>query len=66
MVSKLCPKCGRVVSCNFEPKFCAWGCGKLEKEPILPAFTSYSERCSFIENLQNNLPIKKNIQLKLF
>lgn len=36
MPSKWCPKCGRITSVTGSPNFCAWGCGSLADEPLLP------------------------------
>lgn len=54
MSSKYCPKCGRVTSTNGVPNFCAWGCGSLASEPILPDYNKWDERLKFIEELKQN------------
>ncbi len=36
MASKWCPVCGRIVTMSGVPRFCAWGCGSLQNEPLLP------------------------------
>ena len=41
MPSKYCPKCGRITSTNGYPNFCAWGCGSLEDEPLLPPYNEW-------------------------
>lgn len=47
--SKYCPKCGRIVTCNFVPNYCAWGCGSLAEYPILPDLNHKEERQKVIE-----------------
>lgn len=40
--SKYCPTCGRIVTTNFKPNYCPWGCGSLQDEPLLPKDWYYS------------------------
>jgi hypothetical protein len=54
MPSKFCRKCGRVTSASFIPNFCAWGCGSLESEPLLPDYDKWDERLKMIEELKQN------------
>ena len=54
MSSKYCPKCGRVTSINGVPNFCAWGCGSLASEPILPDYGKWDERLKMIEEIKRN------------
>lgn len=54
MSSKYCPKCGRVTSTNGVPNFCAWGCGSLASEPILPDYNKWDERLKVIEEIKRN------------
>lgn len=41
MPSKWCPKCGRITSVTGSPNFCAWGCGSLADEPLLPPYSEW-------------------------
>lgn len=54
MTSKFCPKCGRVTSTNGTPNFCAWGCGFLGDEPILPGYDKPEERDKMIQEIKEN------------
>ena len=54
MPSKYCPKCGRVTSTNGTPNFCAWGCGSLASEPLLPNYDKWDERLKMIEEIKQN------------
>lgn len=55
MPSKLCPICFKVVSCNFVPNYCAWGCGSLKNEPLMPQFNSYEEQLEYIEQRKKEI-----------
>lgn len=76
MSSKYCPKCGRVTSTNGVPNFCAWGCGSLSLEPILPGYDKPDERLKMIEEIKRNYKAETKlkteeikhgaIQIKLF
>ena len=41
MPSKWCPKCGRITSVAGSLNFCAWGCGSLADEPLLPPYSEW-------------------------
>ena len=66
MTSKYCPACGRIVTLagKSPPNYCAWGCGSLANEPVLPEFTTWAER----EQVLNDaiMRSKPEGQLKLF
>lgn len=67
MTSKYCPKCGRVTSTNGMPNFCAWGCGSLANEPILPDYDKWDERLKMIEDIKRNRrpePVLKTEKIK--
>ncbi len=78
MVSKWCPKCGRIVTTSRHtyPNFCPWGCGSLADEPELPPETDHIDYYELVEiarkawqerQLQKNLnKTTNNVQLKLF
>lgn len=77
MGSKYCAKCGRVTSTNGVPNYCAWGCGSLKEQILLPDYSHWEERLKVIEELKAKYKeteiifiseeIKPNrVQLKLF
>lgn len=76
MPSKYCPRCGRINSVTkFEPKYCMWGCGSLEDEPLLPHYTEwengYYGMCKKAqkdwEERQKRIVVEtENVQLSLF
>lgn len=49
MASKLCPKCGTLITTSSIPNFCYYGCGSLENVPIFPEFKTFQERCELIQ-----------------
>lgn len=54
MVSKYCPRCGRITSTSGVPNFCMWGCGSLADEPLLPDYDKwppggYYEMCKIAQ-----------------
>lgn len=58
MPSKICPDCGkRVTVGGMLPKFCAWGCGSLEDEPVVPELT-VKDLEKELERLKNHIPRK--------
>lgn len=74
MVSKWCPKCGRIVSTSrgTYPNFCPWDCGSLADEPELSPDTMYMDYYKLVEIARRkylerqNSKLVKNVQLKLF
>ena len=68
MPSKYCRKCGRIVSCNYVPNYCAWGCGSLKDEPLIPKDVDLLD---YLKRMHEQEHIKKQektacSQLKLF
>lgn len=41
MVSRYCPRCRRITSSSGNVNYCAWGCGSLKEEPILPPYSEW-------------------------
>ena len=68
MPSKYCKKCGRIVSCNFIPNYCPWGCGSLKDEPLIPKDVSLLEYLKKMHEQEKNIEQEKSffLQLKLF
>lgn len=66
MTSKYCPKCGRIVTVagKSPPNYCAWGCGSLANQPVLPEFTTWEERQKVLSDAINSS--KQIGQLSLF
>lgn len=64
MSSKYGPKCGRVTSTNGVPNFCAWGCGSLAAEPILPGYDKWNERLEMIEKIKQNHKTESDLKVE--
>lgn len=59
MSSKICPDCGRRVTVGgMAPRFCAWGCGSLENEPIAPDIETAEALEKEFERIRNHIPRK--------
>lgn len=67
MTSKWCRICGRMVTTNTIPKYCAWCGTSLAWEPVLPEYKTWEEQSKLIAKLRANmLPKTVSIQMKLF
>ena len=62
MPSKYCPKCGKIVSANYIPYYCAWGCGSLKDQPLIPSGTNLLD---FLKQKQEE-KLQSPKQLSLF
>ena len=68
MPNKYCKKCGRMVSCNYVPNYCPWGCGSLKNEPLIPKDVNLLD---YLKRIHEQSEAQKNekssfSQLKLF
>lgn len=68
MPSKYCRKCGRIVSCNYVPNYCAWGCGSLKDEPLITKNVDLLDYLKRMHEQTEAQKIEKSSfsQLKLF
>lgn len=67
MSSKWCKKCGKVVTTNTIPKYCAWCGNSLVREPVLPEYKTWEEQSRMITRLRANMfPRPVPVQMKLF
>jgi len=66
MPSKLCPICFKVVTCNTIPNYCAWGCGSLKNEPLMPKFNTYEEKLQYIEKRKAEIMEERNKQFSSY
>lgn len=37
------------------PNYCAWGCGSLINEPLMPEFKTYEEKLDYIEQRKKEI-----------
>ena len=68
MPSKYCRECRRIVSCNYVPNYCPWGCGSLKNEPLIPKDVNLLD---YLKRIHEQSEAQKNekssfSQLKLF
>ncbi len=64
MPSKYCPKCGKIISSNYVPNYCPWGCGSLKDQPLIPKNTNLLDYLKLMRSHRENE--EKITQLKLF
>lgn len=66
MSSKYCPNCDRIVTItgSTPPNYCAWGCGTLANQPVLPKFATWAEREKVLQDARDKA--KPVGQLSLF
>ena len=66
MPSKKCPECGRIVTSNINPAFCAWcGCS-LAGQPILTAIADENKANPKTDTNNERINEKCLTQMKLF
>lgn len=66
MPSKLCPNCFKVINCNIVPNYCAWGCGSIQNEPLIPKFNTYEETLQYIEKRKEEIIAARNKQFSSY
>lgn len=65
MPSKYCPICERITTTNNVPNFCAWGCGSLAEQDILPEFKNIQELKNIIAEQKQKIQNKKYSEIKI-